>query len=67
MRKRDNQNYFVMEIQNLLKKLSLDIEEKSSLLATAEAEHRDTFKVKMDLEIAIENYSTIFSALPMLM
>lgn len=56
-----------MEIQHLLKKLSLDIEEKSSLLAFAEAELRDTFKVKMDLEIAIENYSTIFSALPMLM
>ncbi|WP_419803192.1 hypothetical protein [Mucilaginibacter sp.] len=56
-----------MEIQNLLKKLSLDIEEKNNLLSTAEAGHRDTFKVKMELEIAIENYSTIFSALPMLM
>ncbi|MGI4750547.1 MAG: hypothetical protein ACRYFB_07935 [Janthinobacterium lividum] len=56
-----------MEIQNLLKKLSVDIEEKNCLLASAEAEHRDTFKMKMELEIAIENYSTIFSALPMLM
>ncbi|MVN23182.1 hypothetical protein [Mucilaginibacter arboris] len=56
-----------MEIQALLKKLSNDIEEKSGLLSMAEAEHRDTTKVKMDLEIAIENYSTIFSALPMLM
>lgn len=56
-----------MEIQTLLKTLSRDIEEKSCLLAMAEAESRDTFKVKIDLEIAIENYSTIFSALPMLM
>ncbi len=56
-----------MEIQNLLKTLSREIEEKNCLLANAEAEHRDTFKVKMELEIAIENYSTIFSALPMLM
>lgn len=56
-----------MEIQSLLKTLTQDIEEKSSLLAHAEAEHRDTFKIKMELEIAIENYSTIFSALPMLM
>ncbi len=56
-----------MEIQTLLKTLSRDIEEKSCQLATAEAESRDTFKVKIDLEIAIENYGTIFSALPMLM
>ena len=56
-----------MEIQTLLKKLSNDIEEKSGLLRMAEAEQRDTSKVKMELEIAIENYSTIFSALPMLM
>ncbi len=56
-----------MEIYNLLKKLSTDIDEKSSLLNRAEAEKRDTFKVKMELEIAIENYSTVFSALPMLM
>ncbi len=56
-----------MEIQTLLKKLSKDIEEKSTLVHMAEAEHRDTCQVKMELEIAIENYSTIFSALPMLM
>ncbi len=56
-----------MEIQTLLRTLSKDIEEKSSLVSMAEAEHRDASKVKMELEIAIENYSTVFSALPMLM
>ncbi|MGI4729146.1 MAG: hypothetical protein ACRYFL_10345 [Janthinobacterium lividum] len=56
-----------MEIETLLKTLSLDIEEKSSLLAIAEAKRHDTFKVKIELEIAIENYNTVFNALPMLM
>ncbi|MGI4022755.1 MAG: hypothetical protein ACRYFA_14725 [Janthinobacterium lividum] len=56
-----------MELQTLLRTLSKDIEEKSSLLSLAEAEHRDTSKVKMELEIALENYSSVFSALPLLM
>lgn len=56
-----------MEIQTLLKKLGQDIEEKNSLLSMAEAEHRETSNIKAELEVAIENYSTIFSALPMLM
>ncbi|MEX8548756.1 hypothetical protein [uncultured Mucilaginibacter sp.] len=56
-----------MEIQSLLKKLSQDIEEKNSLLSMAESEHRETSNIKAELEVAIENYSTIFSALPMLM
>lgn len=56
-----------MEIQNLLKKLSKDIEEKNSVLNMEEAELRDTCKTRLELEIAIENYSTVFSALPMLM
>jgi len=56
-----------MEIQTLLKNLSKDIEEKNNFLCMAEAEHHDTYTIKMELEIAIENYSTVFSALPMLM
>lgn len=56
-----------MEIQTLLKKLSQEIEEQNSLLNMAEAEHRETRHIKLELETAIENYSTVFSALPMLM
>lgn len=62
-----NKTYWSMEIQTLLRKLSNDIEEKNSLLSALEAENRDTCNIRMELEVAIENYSTIFSALPMLM
>ena len=56
-----------MEIQAILKKLNKDIEEKNMLLASAEAKHCHICKAKYEaeLEIAIENYSTVFSALPM--
>lgn len=56
-----------MEIQTLLNKLSKDIEEKTSLLRRTEADQNDTSTLKMELDIALENYSAIFSALPMLM
>lgn len=58
-----------MEIKAILKKLNRDIEEKNRLLQSAEAKHCNICKAKyeMELEMAIENYSTVFSALPMLM
>lgn len=58
-----------MEIQAILKKLNNDIEEKNRLIASAEAKHCHICKAKyeMELEVAIENYSSVFSALPMLM
>jgi len=55
-----------MEIQSLLNKLTSDIEEKNRLLARAEAEHRDTSKVQMELDAAIENYTVFFNALPLM-
>ncbi len=57
-----------MEIQKILKNLSKEIENKNRLLATAEAKNCYSCKVKLELEleIAVENYSTLFSALPML-
>ncbi len=56
-----------MEIQNLLNKLGSDIEEKNNLFGMEEAEQRDCCKVKLELDIAIENYNTIFSAVQMML
>lgn len=56
-----------MEIQTLLNKLGNDIEEKNNLFCMEEAEQRDFCKVKLELDIAIENYNTIFSALHMIL
>ncbi len=66
---RKTSNHIVMEIQKILKNLSKEIESKNRLLATAEANNCYSCKVKLELEleIAVENYSTLFSALPMLM
>ncbi len=55
-----------MEIQTLLKKLGNTIEEKNNLLCM-ENQELDFNKIKLELDIAIDNYNTLFSALPMLM
>lgn len=56
-----------MEIQILINSLRKDIEEKNYIISAMEAVNSDTRTIRMELEIAIENYSSIFNAIPMLM